>query len=496
MSRVNGYAEIESDAIREIAQGGAGLSILQANLRSPFGSAGAVRLEELVSEPWWSRVDQVPAALQYICEKMLDGRWNVLSISDHFWLGTSSKNAVEKAQTEFQNFLRQAKLPAPLSAFDRVRASVSKKVGMGIAEALWREIEDTLQIEERVGQGPLVLNAAGTKLRRVLAILRDSSTPMRVADITDQLGRIGSMPDEVLFFGGGRIGLTQHFPDFDSWVNKLVPLALSIVREQGPERQWLDSELLSEIADDIALPTWLDHWHLTGALRQAKELQYLGRGRFALPGVVEDGARIELKDRMVELIRANGEPMDENLLFSRLKEKMDFRDNTVKLAAARPPFVKIDSNRLGLMDRDLPGGMDAIEEVGEHLEALLTRRGRGLTLDELCAETLRLSELHAKWSREMTLSVLRADARFRLSRWGAVGLSEWESVRFPSRSDILRRCLDAGGGRVTVEAAMDQIEAVYGQRPDRATLWGPVQQLGAKIVGDWVEAGHPVQDGA
>jgi len=80
----------------------------------------------------------------------------------------------------------------------------------------------------------------------------------------------------------------------------------------------------------------------------------------------------------------------------------------------------------------------------------------------------------------------RADARFRLSRWGAVGLSEWESVRFPPRTEIVKRCLDVGEGRVTVESAMDQVEAVYGQRPDRATLWGPVQQLGAKIVGDWI----------
>jgi hypothetical protein len=143
-------------------------------------------------------------------------------------------------------------------------------------------------------------------------------------------------------------------------------------------------------------------------------------------------------------------------------------------------------NHIGLMERDLPGGTEAIEEVGEHLEGLLTRKGKGLTVDELCVECAKLSTLHAKWTREMLLSVLRADARFRLSRWGAVGLSEWESVRFPSRKEILERCFVAGDGRVTVEAAMDQVEAVYGERPDRATLWGPVQQLGAKIVGDWI----------
>ena len=478
--------QIESSAIEEMSHGGAWTTFLASRFEAVTGSTGAGRLDELANDPWWIRVNEVPAALQYLCEKLLDGRWDVVTVSEEHWLARVDNKVVEKAQRELQRFLKQVKLPAPLTAFDKVRTSVTKKVGPALSEALWREIEDSLEIDHQDGQDPMVLNAAGTKTRRLMAILRASTTPMRVADITDQMGRLSQMPDEVLFFGGGRIGLAQHFPDFESWVAQMAPLVLNVIREQGPDRQWLDSELLAEIADEVALPTWLDHWHLTAALRQTNELQYLGRGRFALPGAIEEGARIELKDRMVELVRANGEPMAEELLLTRLKEKIDFRDNTAKLATARPPFVKMDADRIGLMERDLPGGMEAIEEVGEHLQALLARRSRGLTLDDVCAEASRISQIHAKWSREMTLSVLRADARFRISRWGAVGLSEWESVRFPSRTDVVRRCLEAGDGRVTVEAAMDQIEAVYGLRPDRATLWGPVQQLGAKIVGDWV----------
>lgn len=377
------------------------------------------------------------------------------------------------------------KLPAPLTAFGRVKLSIAKKVGPALANGLWQEVEDRLEVEDRDGQ-PTVVNVAGTKGRRLIAILRASATPVRVADITEQLGRMSNMPDEVLFFGGGRIGLAQHFPDFDGWVARLVPLALNVVRGQGPDRQWIDDELLAELSDDVALPNWLDHWHLTAVLRQTQELQYLGRGRFAPPGVVEDGERIELRDQMVALIRAHDAPMDEDLLLSRMREKIDIRQATANMAALRPPFLKMGENRIGLMERDLPGGTEGIEEVGEHLEGLLARKGKGITVDELCVECAQLSNLHARWTRDMMLSVLRADARFRLSRWGAVGLSEWESVRFPSRKEILERCFATGVGRVTVEAAMDQIEAVYGERPDRATLWGPVQQLGAKIVEDWI----------
>ena len=477
--------QLEAAAIEEMSHGGAWSAYLAARFEAATAEFGAARLEDLAKDSWWNRVDDVSAALQYLCEKLLDERWNVVSVADAFWLAKCNKKAVEKAQAEWQRFLNQVKLPAPLTEFDRVKASIAKKVGSVLADGLWQEVEDRLQIEAREGQATVV-NAAGTKGRRLLAILRAAAAPMRVADITEQLGRMSNMPEEVLFFGGGRIGLAQHFPEFESWVTRLVPLALEVVRGQGSERQWIDVELLAELSDDVALPDWLDHWHLTAVLRQTQELQYLGRGRFALPGVVEDGERIELKDQMVALIRANGAPMDEELLRSRLREKIDIREATVNMAALRPPFVKMGDNHIGLMERDLPGGTEAIEEVGEHLEGLLMRKGKGLSVDELCVECAQLSVLHANWTREMLLSVLRADARFRLSRWGAVGLSEWESVRFPSRKQILERCFAAGDGRVTVDAAIDQVEAVYGERPDRATLWGPVQQLGAKIVGDWI----------
>ena len=486
--------QIESGAIEEMSHGGAWAAFLTSRFEAATGATGAARLDELVNDAWWVRVNEVPAAAQYLCEKMLGGRWDIVTVSEEYWLARANRKVVEKARGDLQRFLKQVKLPAPLSAFDKVRSAVTKKVDSALADALWREIEDDLQIEQQDGQEPIVLNAAGTKTRRLLAILRASPIPMRVADLSEQLGRVGSMPDDVLFFGGGRVGLAQHYPDYESWVAQLVPVVLNVIREQGPDRQWLDSELLAEIADEVVLPTWLDHWHLTAALRQANGLQYLGRGRFALPGAIGDGARIEIKDRMIDLIRAHQAPMDEEMLLERIREKIDVRDNSVQIEARRPPFVKVDPTRLGLMDRDLPGGAEAIEEMGEHLESVLIRRGRGITKEEVLAEAHRLSSVHAQWSIEMTLSVLRADSRFRFSRWGAIGLSEWESVRFPSRSDVLRRCLEAGEGRVTVEAAMDQIEAVYGQRPDRATLWGPVQQLGAKIVGDWIEGGVAGED--
>lgn len=249
---------------------------------SAAAQLGAVHLEELAKLPWFARVDEVPAAIQYLCEKLLNERWSVVVVADTHWLSRCDKKAVETARSELKQFLLRVNLPAPLAAFDQVRSSIGARLGNTLTEGLWQELEDSLQIEERAGQ-PFVVNAAGTKSRRLLALLRAADAPIRVAEVVEVLGRMSNMPEEMLFFVGGRIGLAEHFPEFDQWVARLVPLALEVVRGQGPARQWLDVELLMEVSDDIVLPAWLDHWHLSAVLRQASELQYLGRGRFALP---------------------------------------------------------------------------------------------------------------------------------------------------------------------------------------------------------------------
>ena len=99
----------------------------------------------------------------------------------------------------------------------------------------------------------------------------------------------------------------------------------------------------------------------------------------------------------------------------------------------------------------------------------------------------RLSQTHAQWPAEMCLSVLRGDSRFRLSQSGAVGLSSWETVRVPTRLELLGQCIEEAGGRVSVDAVQRRIEAYYGEASSRVAVGLMANRLGAALRGEWIE---------
>lgn len=87
----------------------------------------------------------------------------------------------------------------------------------------------------------------------------------------------------------------------------------------------------------------------------------------------------------------------------------------------------------------------------------------------------------------MCLSVLRGDARFRLSTAGGIGLATWEDVRVPSRADVFRECLEASSGRLTVESVQRRIEEIYGDHPSRVGIGVLANRNGAVLRGDAIE---------
>ena len=324
-----------------------------------------------------------------------------------------------------------------------------------------------------------------TQAAAILALLRASPVPMRVEDVAARFGK--NMPEEVLSFDRGLVGLEHHFPDFRAWMANVVAAVVEVLQREPPERQWLANEILEELRELQDLPEWLDHWHLASLLRMSGKLRYLGRNRFVLPEAPDQQGRIHYHGELTRILREHGGPMGREELLVELRKKTTASSGTVTTSLMRPPFVSCDADRIGLLDRDLPGSSVALVEALEHVAALLERRGRGLGASQIKAEVSRLSQHHAQWPVEMCMSVLRGDTRFRLSQSGAVGLSQWESVRVPTRSEIVRQCLDESDGRVTVEAVQRRIEAYYGAAPDRLTVGQLANRFGAVLQGEWVE---------
>ncbi len=445
----------------------------------------AAPLDQLGVDPWWAGVAMLPAALDYFGEALLDSDVRVIEIDERSYLVRCTPAAFDAAWEALRKEASTVRIPGPLDTFRLLVEKFVANVGRFLGGVLFERLREILHIEESGGQARVV-GFGTTRPAAILALLRASTNPMRVEDVIERLER-GHMPEEVLFFDSGLIGLEQHFPDFELWREKLVPKAIEVMQQESPERQWLANEILDEIRESTELPDSLNHWRLASLLRRSGRVRYLGRNRFGLLESPEERGRIHYHDELTRILRERGEPMLREDLIAELRRKMTATPSTVAMFLGRPPFVACDSDRVGLYDRDLPGGAEAMAEGLEHVARVLERRERGLGAAKVKTEISRLSQTHASWSQEMCLSVLRGDPRFRLSQSGGVGLSQWEAVRVPSRAEIVRKCLEEAEGRVTVEAVQRRIEAYYGAAPERFAISAIANRFGAVLRGDWLE---------
>lgn len=452
---------------------------------------GVVALEDLADDPWWAGIAAMPAALDYFCERLLGGAARVVEVDERSYLARCSQAVFDEAAAELRKKASEVPLPTLMSTFRALADALIPTVGRFLADVAFERLRELLHIEGPEaapggGKEARVVGFGTTTAATLLAMLRASPTPMRVEEVTERLGRC-HMPDEVLFLDRGVVGLEQHFPDFRGWMERLAPPALAVLQCEPPERQWLANEILEELRDSVDLPEWLDHWHLAALLRRSGRLRYLGRNRFALLDAPDEQGRIQYRAELARILREHGEPMVREQVIAELGKRTTAIPSSIISQLARPPFLICDADRVGLLDRDLPGGADALIQMLEHVAGLLERRDRGLGAAQIKIEVSRLSQAHAEWSVEMCMSVLRADPRFRLSQSGAVGLSQWESVRVPSRAEIVRQCLEESEGRVSVEAVQRRIEAYYGELPDRIQIGAMANRFGAVLRGNWLE---------
>ncbi len=443
-------------------------------------AGGAVPLAALAKDAWWSSAAERPEVLHYIVETVLDGFAYVIEWDEEAWLSPAKLSAVQAAWSKISSDAEKIALPAAVEQFDSL---VEKRNSFG-AE-LGARLADRLREQLQIDNGRVVA-LGGTRRAEALAILRASLEPMRADEVFERMGTRVHFPEEVVHFGRGVVGLEQHIPDFAKWRQRLAEPVRDLISQAGPTRQWSCNELLDELREEIELPAWFTPWHLAAVVRRTEGLVYLGRLRVALPGTNEGDDRVFVHEAAEQILRAAGGPLGRDELISRIRARTGASAFTFMTLFARPQFVRTSADEIGLLDRDVPGGASAIADAIEHVEGVLERRDRGLSAFHVHEEVRGLSADHARWTEELTYSVLRSDGRFRASQSGAVGLASWESVRVPTRLELARAALEEAGGRVSVEAIMARIEAHFGARPTRATLAGIAMHLGAGLDGDWI----------
>ncbi len=457
-------------------------------------AGGTVRLGALAANAWWAAASAQPGVVDFIVEHVLALGLRVIDFGGEPWLSPHREDVVTKAYADVVSKAKAQVLPTPLATMHALVVPHAAAFGAALGEAFFDELKGRLKLDQSAGaDNERVLAIGNSRSARAIEILHAAGAPMHPDELFRQLGaRMGALPEEVVYFRRGLIGLREHFPEFDAWQARLVPAAVKIVEAQGPDRQWYCSELLDELREEYDIPEWLTAWGLAALIKDTNELNYLGRLRVALPGSVDDDRRVKVHELIEQLLHQAGEPMARGELIGRLETTIG-KSASSQTVFNRPQFVKVDAERVGLLARDVPGGGAAIAEAAAHLEALLARRGHGLAERHLHEEIAALSPEHATWTLPLTMSVLRADGRFRMSMSGAVGLASWESTRVPTRFELVRRALEEADGRVSVEAVEARIEAHYGETPPRASLISLAFNAGAGMDGEWIVRKAPAQ---
>jgi hypothetical protein len=473
--------QIEARVLERLSERSRWRRLVEANLISAFGSARALPLDLLARDGWWMGIEQQELLLDYVVRRIFEDQLFVLEApSGRRYLTKFGPNDFVAHLESAKN--RVAKLEYPVEA--RVIDDIVRSEADALDPVLFDEFRQAVgELLLRDTANPeLALGYGRYRADDVIAFLNGQPEPVHVDVLEEHCGR-GALPDEVLHFKRGFVGLKRHFPDFDDWSARLVPVALEIMQERPAGRQWLVPELHDALRERGLLPDWLGHWHLASLLRLSGQVEYLGRLRVAL----KDGGQ-EVRLQYVELLQCvletAGAPISFEDLLGRARLQSDIPEASATLRVAAAPFVRIDDTRIGLVERDIPGGPQAVATAVEAVVRALTETQLGLTPHQATLLVNGLSDVHATWARQLVTSVLRNESTIRIDRTKNIGLDEWDDVRCPTRPEFLRREVQQAGGRLPLAKLYSSMDAFYGRAPDRGSLGVMAQQVGLTIVGD------------
>jgi DNA-directed RNA polymerase alpha subunit len=446
---------------------------------------GARWVDELDPAGWFAPIDEARLpAFEYFLERFAESAITLGAIEGRYAVVLCTRDELAARWSRAVTTLMKLPVPAHREEIERAIGAVARSPGLA------RIFHDALEDRIHLDAERRMIAFGATRGAEVLAFLRQQPGPVSIHDVYAALGRV-RFPEEVFYFERGLVGLAAHFPDYEAWKARLVPICVRIM-EQDP-RQWRALDLFEAIGEDALLPDWLTHRHLAEILRRSPEVRYLGRMRVALAGANEE-ERLKFADVAHEILAAHGEPLELEELRRRITSQTTIGELSFRSMVLHTPFVAVDDERVGLMSRDVPGGTDAIGAFADALALELERSQRGLSGGALAGFVTRSSDVHARWTLPMARSVARSDARFQLSRGGAVGLSEWDDVRVPTRREVVRAIVEEHGGRAPISTVLARIHAFHGARLERRQLGALAFQAGVRLQGDMLVAGEAQRD--
>ncbi|PRP95253.1 DNA-directed RNA polymerase subunit alpha C-terminal domain-containing protein [Enhygromyxa salina] len=475
--------QIEGRGLTRLRAEQSWMSRIRATLTAARGEASYLWLSDLEDDSFLQPLVDRPAFVRYLANRVIPDDWHAYAWDrDDVLLTHKREREPEVAYEELAAALRRTEWPAPYSSFLELVGAQLLADEADLRPLFIQRAQASLAVDNDDHPSE-VLRFGHSRDARVLAYLTTREGPVSVRELHQLFGR-GALPDECVIVARGHVALPRHFRDFELWERRLVPLAKRFMERAGPERQWMAHDLLELAGEEGRLPDWITPWLLSSMLRRSGEVEDLGRQRFALRGSVPQ-TRVHLVPAAVEILDRAGAPIPEDQLRARLGERVEVLDATFNTLRTSIPVFPLGDGRLGLIERDIPGGLDAIQLAGELLEVVLRQRGRGLSYHQALGELRQLSPEHAQWTTGMVAVVARARPTIIANRSG-IGLDSWDGVRVPTQAELLLELLNAGEGVARVDAFLATLRELHGREPQRASIAGTANFVGARLRGEFV----------
>ena len=482
--------QLEARGIEELQRSGPWLESARDHLQTLVGERSQL-FSTLAADPWWSDLAGQHELFVYFLERVFQAELTIVTCGDHVLIGRLEQGDLDRAWQNLRDGAKSWDYPIGQAAVDEAVDDTAAELGDGAREALRQRLDDHLHWRG-TGGARTALAFGRDRSAEVLSFLREQGRPVPVQELWATVGRC-LLPDEVLYFERGVVGLETHFPDFQHWLDVVPAFCVEVMTATAPDRQWHCTELFEEAREAEAVPDWFNHWHVASLLRRSQKVEYLGRLRVALPHASVSDERIHVEDALAEVLEGAGAPLELEEIADRVRQKTHIPDATIGQTLRTASFVQVDADHWGLFERDLPGGAEAAESVRDLVADSLEEMQHGMTAFEMWMLVQREDACPRGWTEEMVRSVVRSDPRFRLSRAGNVGLALWDSVRVPRRLDIARALLQEHGGHLPVDALNSQLERRYGKPADRIALASFANQMNARLAGDLIVANAPAE---
>ncbi|NCT98298.1 MAG: hypothetical protein GXD23_13085 [Comamonadaceae bacterium] len=415
-------------------------------------------------DPWFKGMSDMAHPLREISRQLLSQKIGVFEAS-----GTMVVSEIWESEWEHLKGTSRAMLSA--NAADRITETRARAmvdgllVGAGeeLREELWAIASAGSLWTEASGNERRLAGFTGSAEESALAVLRGSSTPLRVAEIHQRIAAAGDVErseqsvrnaclNVAMLYARGVYGLAEHCPLDSAQLEAIRGEVDDIMGAADLGKQWHTSELLDELIDrGLDFNGMLTKYLVNIALRGSPHLSYLGRMVWRHKSEADSrGAsdRLDIRQAVIALLENEGQPMTTSAIRGRLMGERGV--NSHFQIHPDPPLLKIGPGVWGLLGRDV--SVESATPMIERLKARLSDLGHGIHVTELSRE-LDIPALNSEREVHKLVALARLSG-VRIDRSQYVYSEQWSSSRRVSIGDAVTLAL---AERAQDGAALDYI---------------------------------------